>query len=69
MTAIKVGTVFLPTRKKNRIPHTVVDILRTYNLAGECVRTEYMCTHTFLGQVVTSYEIATTILRGFVVSA
>lgn len=44
---------------------TVVDILSTYNSAGELVKIRYVATHDFLGQPVTDYDVVdTTIARG-----
>jgi hypothetical protein len=49
-----VGTRFI---RKNR--HcTVVDVHRTYNLAGYHIRTRYVATHEFMGQLVTEYDLA-----------
>jgi hypothetical protein len=62
---IKVGMKFKTRGKAPRLC-TVQDILTTTNLAGEVVKTEYLCTHEFLGQVVTSRECKVTIQRGYV---
>ena len=64
---IAIGTQFLRSRGKhnnNRV-ETVVDILKTYNNAGELVRTRYAASHGFLGQTIIDTDIvATTILKG-----
>lgn len=36
---------------------TIVDILRTYNSANELVRTRYVATHEFMGQIVYDYDV------------
>ena len=46
------------TRGKNRQLCTIVDILSTYNAAGELVRIRYVSTYEFLGQIVTNYDVA-----------
>jgi hypothetical protein len=58
-----IGTKYTPRGKDYQA--TVVDILKTYNSAGELVRIRYVSTHTFLGQTVTDQDvIETTIARG-----
>ena len=53
------------TRGKARRLCTVVDILTTYNSAGECVDIRYVATHEFMGQVVTDRTVTeTTIAMG-----
>lgn len=59
-----VGTEFV-TRGKCPRQCRVVDVLRTYNLAGELVKTRYVATHKFCGQTVTDNDVPeTTIARG-----
>lgn len=61
-----VGTTFR-TRGKNSRECRVVDVLRTYNLAGELVRVRYVATHDFAGQEVTDSDVVeTTIAMGVV---
>ena len=36
---------------------TVIDILRTYNFAGELVRIRYVAQHDFMGQMITDYDV------------
>jgi hypothetical protein len=44
---------------------TVTDIHKTYNGAGELVKTRYVATHEFCGQVITDSDVVeTTIARG-----
>lgn len=44
---------------------TVVDVWKTYNVAGELIRTRYVCSHEFCGQTVTERDVlAITIQRG-----
>ncbi len=53
------------TRGKHPRICTVVDVLNTYNGAGELVRTRYVSEHDFLGQTVTNSDVCrVTILRG-----
>tara|TARA_R110000851_G_scaffold11492_2_gene40277 strand:+ start:215 stop:427 length:213 start_codon:yes stop_codon:yes gene_type:complete len=64
---IALGTQFIRSRGKhnNNQVETVVDILKTYNTAGELVRTRYAASHDFLGQTVIDTDIvSTTILKG-----
>ena len=59
-----IGTKFKTRGKHSRIC-TVVDILKTYNNAGELVSVRYVATHDFLGQIVFDKDVvATTITRG-----
>lgn len=58
-----VGTRFKTRGKKPR--HcTIVDIYRTYNVAGELVRLEYVATHTFAGQSISERVSETTVAMG-----
>lgn len=63
---IIIGTQFMtPGRAPRKC--TVVDIHKTYNMAGELVKTRYVTTHEFMGQTVTERDIpAITIQRGFI---
>lgn len=46
---------------------TIVDILRTVNLAGECVKLRYVATHEFCGQTVTDHDVLdVTIAKGLI---
>lgn len=64
-----IGQTFT-TRGKSPRECTVIDILRTYNSAGEMVRLRYVATHTFMGQTVTDSDVCeTTIAMGAVVLA
>ena len=59
-----IGTQYTPNGKVKRLC-TVTDILKTYNSKGELVRTRYVATHDFCGQLVTDYDVvAPTIGRG-----
>jgi len=60
---INPGVMFKTGNDKEHV-YTVIDILTTYNLKKEIVKTEYLCTHTFLGQNVKSRHGKTEILRG-----
>ena len=59
----KIGQEYAPRGKVKRLCR-VVDILRTYNAAGELVRLRYVATHSFMGQTVTDSDVCeTTIAR------
>lgn len=61
---IRIGQKFKTRGKHPRIC-TVVDIWRTYNNAGELVRTRFVATHEVMGQTVTDYDVvAPTIQMG-----
>lgn len=64
-----IGTLFKTRGKAPRLC-TVVDIYKTYNLAGELVKTRYVATHEFCGQLVNDYDVvATTIAMGLILVA
>ena len=64
MTQFSIGTQFKSRGKHPRIC-TVTDILRTYNSAGELVKTRYVAEHEFLGRTVTDHDVCeTTIAMG-----
>lgn len=59
-----IGTKF-KTRGKHPKECVVVDYLTTTNLAGDVVKQRYVTQHSFLGQIVTDYDVVeTTISRG-----
>lgn len=59
-----IGQQFKTRGKQSRLC-TVVDILKTYNAAGEQVRLRYVATHEFMGKTVTDYDVPeTTIAMG-----
>jgi hypothetical protein len=61
-----IGLKFKPRGKHAQV-HTITDILRTYNAAGELVAVRYVTEHTLAGHVITSRDICeTTILMGTV---
>lgn len=63
----EIGTRFVPRGRKEKVEFTVIDILRTYNNAGELVRTRYVATRQLLGQTVTDHDVcATTIALGLI---
>lgn len=63
---IEIGTKY-QTRGKRRDICTVIDILKTYNNAGELVQTRYVSEHTFMGQRVVDRDVvATTIKMGLI---
>ena len=58
------------TKYKNRSKAIceVVDILKTYNNAGELVQIRYVSAHLFLGQMLKDYDVLdTTIARNLIV--
>lgn len=54
-----IGTQFKTRGKAPRLC-TVTDILKTYNSAGELVKTRYVAQHDFMGQKVNDYDVVTT---------
>ena len=64
MNEIKIGQKYTSRGKYPR-QCTVVDIYKTYNASGELVKTSYVATQEFAGQVITDYDVpAATIIRG-----
>ena len=62
----KIGTTYKTRGKAPRLC-TIIDILKTYNNAGELVSIRYVSTHTFLGQTVTNNDVVeTTVVMGLV---
>lgn len=51
-----IGQQFMSRGKHPRLC-TVIDILKTFNSKGECVRLRYVATHEFIGQTVTDYDV------------
>jgi len=67
---IEIGTRFIKQRgkltNKERV-ETVTDILKTYNSAGEHIKTRYVAEHDFLGQKVTDRDVlGVTIQKGLI---
>lgn len=61
-----IGTRY-KTRGKTKHLCTVTDILKTYNNAGELVKTRYVSTHEFLAQEITDHDVLeTTIAMGLI---
>lgn len=59
-----VGTRYVRTRRTEVDVWTVKDIHKTYNAAGELVKTRYVASHLFLGQELFDYDVvAVTIAR------
>ncbi len=64
MTTYPIGTQYL-VGGKNKQLCTITDILKTYNNAGELVKTRYVSTHTFMGQEVKRHDDTdVTVARG-----
>lgn len=62
-----VGTQFIPIGRKEKILHTVTDYHVTRNLAGEIVKCNYVSTHEFCGQKITTIDLPeATIARGLI---
>lgn len=62
----KIGTTYETKGKGWKRLHTVTDILKTFNAAGQLVRIRYIATHPGpIGGLVTDYDVCeTTIARG-----
>jgi hypothetical protein len=61
-----IGTQYLSSGKRKDVC-TVIDILKTYNSAGELVKIRYVATHLFMGQLVADYDVVdTTIARNLI---
>jgi len=61
-----IGTQFKTRGKAPRLC-TVADILKTYNSENVLVKTRYVATHEFMGQLVADYDVvATTIAMGLI---
>jgi hypothetical protein len=59
-----IGTEFYTRGKVPRLCK-VIDVLRTYNMAGELVSLRYVAVHEFMGQTLTDSDVVdTTIARG-----
>lgn len=59
-----IGTQYMSLGKHPQVC-TIVDLWKTYNAAGELVRTGYVSTHDFCGQQVVERDVNTvTIARG-----
>lgn len=50
-------------KAKELTEYRIVDILKTFNNAGECVKLEYVIAHDFMGQSITECVVDTTIAR------
>ena len=64
---VDIGKQFTKRGKHNKGKvYTVVDELTTTNRAGVIVKVEFLCTHEFHRQQVTSRECSTTIKMGLI---
>lgn len=64
---VKIGMKYIKPGDKQKRINTVVDCHKTYNLAGELVKTRYVSEHEFCGQMVETYDVVQpTIGRGLV---
>jgi hypothetical protein len=67
--SVEIGSKFIRNRGKlkNDRVETVTDILKTYNSAGDLVKTRYVAEHDFLGQKVTDRDVClVTIVKGLI---
>lgn len=62
---IKIGTKFMSSGKHKKVCE-VVDILKTYNVKNELVKTSYIERHEFLGQTIKSEVVAVTIQKNHI---
>lgn len=63
----QIGTQFLKRWGKGRNDfwlETVIDILTTYNAAGDLVKISYLTEHELMGQTIKDEVCETTICRG-----
>jgi hypothetical protein len=51
-----IGTQYTSGGKRKDIC-TVIDIHKTYDFKGDLVKTRYVSTHEFMGQLVTEHDI------------
>ena len=64
MAKFAIGQQFTKRGKVYRLC-TVIDVLTTFNAAGELVKTSYVATHHFMGQTITEHDVCeTTIAMG-----
>ncbi len=62
---IEIGMKYIPRSDKHKRIHTVEDVLKTYNSAGDLVNTRYRCSHEFCRQKVFDNDVVQpTIARG-----
>lgn len=62
---IKIGMQFYSGSKHKRVS-TVIDILKTYNIKNELVKTMYLESHEFCGQKLTSEVNCVTVQRNYI---
>lgn len=65
---IKIGLKFIRPQYKAKNIETITDILKTYNVAGELVKTRYVATHEVLGQEVKDEMVIVSIQRANLVN-
>lgn len=66
-TDYAIGTRFIKVGDKAKRTWTVIDILKTYNHAGEMVMTRYVAQTEIMSQVMTDHDVVkTTIARGLI---
>jgi hypothetical protein len=64
-----IGQQYCTRGKASRLC-TIVDILKTYNSAGELVQIRYVSTHQFMGQAVTDSNVCeTAVAMGLIAEA
>lgn len=66
-TDYAIGTQFIKVGDKAKRVWSVIDILKTYNAAGELVKTRYVARTEIVGQAMTDRDVTkTTIARGLI---
>ena len=64
---IEMGMEYIRHGDKQKRVNTVIDCHKTYNLAGELVKTRYVSVHDCMGQPVYDYDVVQpTIARGLI---
>lgn len=59
---IEIGTKY---KTRHKVPKlcTVIDRHDTFNIKGELVKTRYVSTHEFMGQVITECDVLETTIK------
>ena len=58
-----VGKKFIRRGNKRKDVETVIDKLTTKNLAGEVIKTRYVCSHVFMGQTILNKDTLETTIK------
>lgn len=54
---VEIGMKYIKRGDKQKHIRTVIDCHKTYNLAGELVKTRYVASHNFCGQSLKEYDV------------